>query len=70
VEQRKCGILLVEHDMGLVLGICRDIYVMDFGRLLFSGAPTEVQQSTVVQAAYLGVAEDVAEDVAEELRGS
>jgi branched-chain amino acid transport system ATP-binding protein len=53
VEQRGCGILLVEHDMSLVLGVCSFIYVMDFGRLVFEGTPDEVSSSPVVQAAYL-----------------
>ncbi|WP_067673031.1 branched-chain amino acid ABC transporter permease/ATP-binding protein [Nocardia miyunensis] len=54
VNRRGCGILLVEHDMGLVLDICADIYVLDFGELLFHGTPDEVRTSPVVQAAYLG----------------
>jgi ABC-type branched-subunit amino acid transport system ATPase component len=48
------GILLVEHDMSLVLRICDWIYVLDFGRPLFEGAPAEVRASTTVREAYLG----------------
>jgi ABC-type branched-subunit amino acid transport system ATPase component len=47
-------VLLVEHDMSLVLGICEYIYVLDFGELVFQGTPAEVMASPVVQAAYLG----------------
>jgi ABC-type branched-subunit amino acid transport system ATPase component len=54
VETRGCGILLVEHDMSLVLNVCEHIYVLDFGRLLFDGTPSEVTQSPIVRAAYLG----------------
>ncbi|MEX5635893.1 ABC transporter permease subunit [Parafrankia sp. FMc2] len=54
VETRGCGILLVEHDMALVLRICAEIYVLDFGKLLFHGTADEVRTSPVVQAAYLG----------------
>jgi ABC-type branched-subunit amino acid transport system ATPase component len=54
VAQRGVGILLVEHDMALVMEICADIYVLDFGRLLFRGSPGEVRGSSIVQAAYLG----------------
>ena len=54
VEERDVGIVLVEHDMSLVLGICDEIYVMDFGELVFKGTPVEVQASDVVRAAYLG----------------
>jgi ABC-type branched-subunit amino acid transport system ATPase component/branched-subunit amino acid ABC-type transport system permease component len=54
VQQRGIGVLLVEHDMSLVLGICEYIYVLDFGELVFQGTPAEVMASPVVQAAYLG----------------
>jgi ABC-type branched-subunit amino acid transport system ATPase component/branched-subunit amino acid ABC-type transport system permease component len=54
VAARGVAILLVEHDMSLVLGICHDIYVMDSGALLFHGGPKEVRESPAVQAAYLG----------------
>ncbi|HUF99471.1 MAG TPA: ATP-binding cassette domain-containing protein, partial [Ilumatobacter sp.] len=54
VAERGCGILLVEHDMSLVLGVCKNIYVLDFGRLIFEGNPAEVAASPLVRAAYLG----------------
>jgi len=54
VQNGEIGIVLVEHDMALVLGICDEIYVMDFGELVFNGTPVEVQASSVVRAAYLG----------------
>ena len=56
VEERGCGILLVEHDMELVMSICSHIYVLDFGKLLFEGDPPSVAASPEVQAAYLGYA--------------
>jgi ABC-type branched-subunit amino acid transport system ATPase component len=56
VEERGCGILLVEHDMELVMSVCAQIYVLDFGRLLFEGDPATVAASPEVQAAYLGYA--------------
>jgi ABC-type branched-subunit amino acid transport system ATPase component len=52
--ERAMGVLLIEHDMGLVLSICERIVVLDFGRLLFEGTPSEVRSSPEVQAAYLG----------------
>ena len=57
VRERGCGILLVEHDMSLVLGLCDYIYVLDFGWKLFEGTPSEVAQSPEVRAAYLGAEE-------------
>jgi len=54
VDERGVGILLVEHDMSLVMDICDDIYVLDFGVPIFHGSPAEVQASEVVRAAYLG----------------
>jgi len=61
VAERGCGILLVEHDFPLVMSVCSYVYVLDFGRLLFEGTPTEIAESSVVQAAYLGSSEGVAE---------
>jgi ABC-type branched-subunit amino acid transport system ATPase component len=64
VADRGVGVLLVEHDMGLVMRICSDIYVLDFGRLLFHGSPAAVAASPVVRAAYLG-SEDLVDILAE-----
>jgi ABC-type branched-subunit amino acid transport system ATPase component len=54
VEQEGVGILLVEHDMALVMEICDYIYVLDFGVMIFEGAPRDVASSELVRAAYLG----------------
>lgn len=54
VAERRCGVLLVEHDMALVMAICEYLYVLDFGELIFEGTPDEVRASDVVRAAYLG----------------
>ena len=59
VTTRGTGLLLVEHDMALVMEVCEYIYVMDFGRVIFSGTPAEVRESEIVQAAYLGTESDV-----------
>jgi ABC-type branched-subunit amino acid transport system ATPase component len=54
IDVRGAAILLVEHDMSLVMGACEHIYVLDFGRLIFEGSPTQVGSSDLVRAAYLG----------------
>jgi ABC-type branched-subunit amino acid transport system ATPase component len=48
------GILLVEHDMALVMSVCTQLYVLDFGQLIFTGTPKQVQASDIVRSAYLG----------------
>jgi branched-chain amino acid transport system ATP-binding protein len=48
------GILMVEHDMDLVMSVCDEIHVLDFGRVIASGAPVEVRSDPAVQQAYLG----------------
>lgn len=53
--------LLVDHDMRLVLGVCDRIYVMDTGRVIASGSPAEVRSDPLVLAAYLGENRDEAD---------
>jgi ABC-type branched-subunit amino acid transport system ATPase component len=54
VVDRGLGILLVEHDMALVRQVCQNIYVLDFGELIFEGTAAEMLASPVVRSAYLG----------------
>jgi branched-chain amino acid transport system ATP-binding protein len=54
VEREATALLLVEHDLDLVLGLSQHLYVVDFGKLIFEGSPSEVRNSPVVRAAYLG----------------
>ena len=54
----KLTILLIEHHMNLVMDISDRIYVIDFGKLIASGAPSEIQYNQKVIDAYLGVADD------------
>jgi branched-chain amino acid transport system ATP-binding protein len=49
-----CTVLLVEHDMRLVMGICDRICAINFGKKLVEGTPAQVQGNKDVQEAYLG----------------
>jgi branched-chain amino acid transport system permease protein len=49
------SVLLVEHDMELVRALCSTVTVLDYGKVLASGAPHEVLSTAQVQTAYLGV---------------
>ena len=55
VDERGIGILLVEHDMTLVQAVCSHVYMLEYGSLIFEGTPSEMHQSDVVRAAYLGI---------------
>ena len=50
----KISVLLIEHDMKLVMGICERITVLNFGQLLAQGLPSEIQSNKEVIKAYIG----------------
>lgn len=60
--KKKLGItmLLVEHDMALVMGICDYITVMEFGRKIAEGLPADIRTNPAVIKAYLGEGEELA----------
>jgi branched-chain amino acid transport system ATP-binding protein len=50
-------VFLVDHDMGLVLSVCDELHVIDFGKTIARGTPQEIRQDHAVIAAYLGTEE-------------
>ncbi|TDC72000.1 ABC transporter ATP-binding protein [Actinomadura sp. GC306] len=48
------SLLLVEHDVELVLGMCETVHVLDFGAMIRTGPPAEIRSDPAVRAAYLG----------------
>ena len=53
------AILLIEHDMNLVMGICEGICVLNFGQIIAKGTPSEIQNNPGVIKAYLGDQKEV-----------
>jgi branched-chain amino acid transport system ATP-binding protein len=60
VAESGISVLLVEHDMNFVMGLCSELFVLDLGQIIAAGTPAEVQRHPQVQAAYLGTAKDAA----------
>ncbi|MDD5791102.1 MAG: ABC transporter ATP-binding protein [Erysipelotrichaceae bacterium] len=53
-DKFQIAILLIEHDMKLVMGVCEKITVLNFGQVLVTGTPDEVQNNPEVIKAYIG----------------
>jgi branched-chain amino acid transport system ATP-binding protein len=55
-DEHEAGVLVIDHNMALIMGVCDRVYVLDEGRLIAQGPPDEVRRDVQVAAAYLGVA--------------
>jgi branched-chain amino acid transport system ATP-binding protein len=58
VAEMKCGVLLIEHNIGLVLNICDHIHVLDSGEIIEVGEPAVIKASEKVRHAYMGTQAD------------
>ena len=53
-DELDCSILIVEHDMPMLMGLCDRIYAMEIGRVIAEGTPQEVRANPLVISSYLG----------------
>jgi ABC-type branched-subunit amino acid transport system ATPase component len=53
-DELDCAVLIVEHDMPLLMGLCDRVYAMETGRVIAEGTPAEIRENPLVIASYLG----------------
>ena len=60
-DKFQISVLVIEHHMDLIMGLCDRLYVLNFGKFLAEGRPEEVQNDPAVVEAYLGSPEEMKE---------
>ena len=53
-DELDCAVLIVEHDMPMLMGLCDRVYALEAGRVIAEGTPTEIRANPDVIASYLG----------------
>jgi len=53
-SETGCGMLVIDHDIGMILDLCHRVIVLNEGRVIFKGLPEATRHSPIVQAAYIG----------------
>ena len=61
LEDSGLGLLIIEHDMRFIMGLCRQVAVLNFGRLIAQGTPEEIRANGAVIEAYLGSDDELQE---------
>ena len=54
----QIAVMLIEHDMSLVMGICEGIAVLNYGKIIAKGTPEQIKNNPLVIEAYLGKKEE------------
>lgn len=56
-QELSCAVLIIEHDMPLLMGLCDRVYAMEAGKVIATGSPTQIRENPAVIRSYLGVEE-------------
>jgi branched-chain amino acid transport system ATP-binding protein len=59
LEDSGLSLLVIEHDMRFIMGLCSQVAVLNFGRLIAQGTPEEIRANGAVIEAYLGTDDEV-----------